>query len=100
MTRPTVRLSVEVLEDRWTPSASFDAPPALFHLSAALDRVGQIGPPIRVSPVFALNFGSPSTETLPALTGLTTAGTHVLNHGPPISPVFYGLANFITPPTT
>ena len=96
MTRPTVRLSVEVLEDRWTPSASFDAPPALVHLSAALDRVGLNGPPIRVSPVFALNFGSPSTETLPALTGLVTAGLN----GPPISPVFYGLANFITPPTT
>ena len=82
------RLQVEALEDRRTPSASFEAPPAFVHLSAALEQVGANGPPIRVAPVFALNFGDASPETLPALNGLVKAGTN----GPPISPVFFGLA--------
>ena len=82
------RLRVEGLEDRCTPSASFEAPPALVHLSAALEQVGQIGPPIRVAPVFALNFGDASPETLHALNGLGKAE----HQGPPISPVLFGLA--------
>jgi len=67
----------------------FDAPPALFALTAALDRVGGVGPSIRVAPVFALNFGDASPETIHALDGLVKAGYQ----GPPISPVFYGLAD-------
>jgi len=57
--------------------------------------VGIVGPPIRVSPVFALNFDSPSADTLFALNGLVQAG----KPGPPISPIFYGLANDTPPPT-
>src|SRR5262249_6035784 len=63
----TWRPTVEILEGRYTPSASFDAPVALPHLSAGLDQVGIVGPTDRVSPVFALNFDSPSTDTLFAL---------------------------------
>ena len=98
MTRSNqVRLSVEVLEDRCTPSGfSFDAPPALAPLSAVAARLAT-GPPIRESAVFVLNFNTPTTDTLHALNGLTMAGTHVLLVGPPFSPVFYGLANLDHP---
>jgi hypothetical protein len=91
------RLQVEVLEDRCTPSGfSFDAPPALAPLSAVAARFIPVEPtipqePLRVSPVFALNFGDPNPETLYALNGLVSAGTYV--PGNPVSPVFYGLAN-------
>ena len=99
----SMRLQVEVLEDRCTPSGfSFDAPPALAHLSAVAARFIPQEPlipqdPFRVSPVFALNFGTPNPATLHALNGLVDAGTHV--PGNPLSPVFYGLANDTPPPT-
>jgi hypothetical protein len=102
MTHPRRRLSVEALEDRCTPGGfSFNAPPALARLSAVAARFPT--DPIRVSPVFVLNFNTSATDTLHALNGLTKAGTHL--PGDPIippnpiipgklaSPVFYGLAH-------
>jgi hypothetical protein len=90
------RLQVEALEDRTVPSAVvFDAPPALAHLAVAV----QI-PVDPIAPVFVLNFGTPSPETLPALHGLLKAQAHIPSDPiippNPISPVFFGL---LTGPT-
>jgi hypothetical protein len=98
MTRPSVRLHVESLEGRTVPSGfAFDSPPALSALSGAFEQITISGPPIRVAAVFALNFDTPTADTLHALNGLVTAGLN----GPPISPspVLFGLANLTSPST-
>jgi hypothetical protein len=93
MTR--TRLKVEVLEGRTVPSAVFDGPPAFAGLNVAVSRFAPVDPCrcLTVSPAFALNYGTPNTESLPALNGLSVAAPTDPCRCVTMSPVFYGLAN-------
>ena len=73
MSRITLRL--EHLEDRCTPSG-FDVGrlPAFRGLDVAVERFTPQPPPIRVAPVFALNYGDSVDITVPA--GLNVALSH------------------------
>lgn len=68
-----------------------DQPPAFRGLDVTLAQFHPTEPCRTVSPVFALNFGEASQETLPALYGLLQAEGQIPPN--PISPVFFGLAN-------
>jgi hypothetical protein len=92
------RLQLEALEHRSTPSG-FDtlAPAAFIGLDVAVSRFIPTDP-IRVAPVFTLNYGSGS-EALPSLHGLQNAFARLIPGNPVIppnpiqvSPVFFGLA--------
>ena len=73
-----------------------ELPPAFQGLDVAFTRFYPGDPYLIVSAVFTLNFGEAGAETLHALPGLQHA--EVMQYGPPISPVFFGLAKRI--PTT
>jgi uncharacterized protein (TIGR03118 family) len=75
-------------------------PSAFRGLNVAVERLGPIPSPIvppnpiRVAPVFALNYGSAPSETLPALHGLENALDRLVPPNPVrVSPIFFGLAD-------
>jgi hypothetical protein len=80
------------LVDGTTPSGLVAELPSAFQsLDAAVIRFIPTDPCRTVSPVFALNFGEASPETLHALDGLGPAAGQIPPN--PISPVFFGLAS-------
>jgi len=89
----STRLHLEELDDRIVPSASFDSPPAFNGLDVAVGRFAPVDPCrcLAISPVFALNYGTPQPPPILAMNGLSVADVATPNP-PPISPVFYGLA--------
>jgi hypothetical protein len=66
-------------------------PSAFQGLDVAVTRFSPTDPCRTVSPVFALNFGEASGETLQASNGVVQAAGQIPAN--PVSPVFFGLAN-------
>ena len=94
-----VRLHLDHLDDRCTPSG-FDvgALPAFRGLDVAVERLYPVDPnvPIRVAPVFALNYGDSADLVVPG--GLNVALSHYpTDPNLTASPVFFGLAD-VPPP--
>ena len=91
-----VRLHLEHLEDRCTPSG-FDVGvlPAFTGLDVAVARLYPVDP-IRVAPVFALNYGDSVDVVVPA--GLNIAlSNYPVDPTLTASPIFFGLANASPP---
>ena len=90
--RAVATAGLAALVDGTTPSGLVAELPAAFQgLAVAVARFIPGDPCRTVSPVFALNFGAASPETLHALNGLVQAAGQIPPD--PVAPVFFGLAN-------